>query len=113
MYVILKGKIAVKVQMNGKEDIQVLIAMPVDGECFGELSLYDFNKIKVQTAIKVAEKNSSIEEQSDQRFLVANNMVEVAPDVKRRGGTCVAVEETLCLRIDHHQARSILQPDCS
>lgn len=61
MYVILKGKIAVKVQMDGKEDIQVLIAMPGDGECFGELSLYDFNKIKVKTAIKVADKNPSLE----------------------------------------------------
>ena len=45
MYVILKGKVAVKVQIEGKEDISVLIAMPADGECFGELSLYDFNKI--------------------------------------------------------------------
>ena len=37
-----------KIQMKDKADIDVLIAMPGDGECFGELSLYDFNKIRVK-----------------------------------------------------------------
>ena len=46
MYVILKGKIAVKVGMQGKKDIKVLVAMPSDGDAFGELSAIDFNKIK-------------------------------------------------------------------
>lgn len=38
-------------------------------------------------------------------------MADIAPDVKKRGGTCIVVEETLCLRIDHYVARNILQPD--
>ena len=48
MYIILKGKVSVKIQMKDKADIDVLIAMPGDGECFGELSLYNFNKIRVK-----------------------------------------------------------------
>lgn len=48
MYIILKGKVSVHIAMDGKADIQVLIAMPGDGECFGELSLFDFNKIHVK-----------------------------------------------------------------
>ncbi len=48
------------------------------------------------------------EVRSEQRFLAMNDMAEVAPDVKKRGGTCIVVEETVCLRIDHKSARSIL-----
>jgi hypothetical protein len=40
--------------MDNKPDIQVLIAMMGDGECFGELSLFDFNKIKVDTKNKLS-----------------------------------------------------------
>lgn len=48
MYIILKGKVSVHIKMSDKEDIKVLITMPGDGECFGELSLFDFNKIHVK-----------------------------------------------------------------
>lgn len=64
--------------------------MPGDGDQFGELSLYDFNKIIVKDNKK----------HSDSRK-------EEKPDVKLRGGTCTAVEETFALRIDHQIAREI------
>ena len=95
MYVILKGKIGVKVGMQGKKDIKVLIAMPSDGDAFGELSAFDFNKIKTT-------------ESKDYEDDAASQKVQ-KPDVKRRAGTCVPVEETIMLRITHENARTILQ----
>ena len=92
MYVILKGKIAVKVGMQGKKDIKVLVAMPSDGDAFGELSAIDFNKIKTS-------------ESKDFK----DDAKTVKPNVKRRAGTCVPVEETIMMRIKHEDARIILQ----
>ena len=46
MYVILKGKISVKISVPNRANVQLLIAMPSDGECFGELAAFDFNKIE-------------------------------------------------------------------
>lgn len=46
MYIILKGKVSVHVSMSGKSDVNILLSMPGDGECFGELSLFDFNRIE-------------------------------------------------------------------
>lgn len=74
-----------------------------DGECFGELSLFDFNKIKVDQKKKLSK--DFFERSQD------SNSIEIVPDVKRRGGTCTAVEETYALKIDHVTARAILQPD--
>ena len=68
--------------------------MMIDGDCFGELSLFDFNKIKVS---EKEEDKTTTEHKK--------------PDVKRRGGTCIAVEETFMVRISHYEAREILQPD--
>jgi signal-transduction protein with cAMP-binding, CBS, and nucleotidyltransferase domain len=50
MYVILKGQISVYVDRDGKKGVNILIATPADGECFGELSLFDFNKIKPKSS---------------------------------------------------------------
>lgn len=107
MYIILKGKISVHITMEGKEDIETLIAMPSDGEQFGELSLYDFKKISSKG--KNDENKRSLDcEMSDNRILAQNGLAEIAPDVKKRGGTCTAVEETVCLAVDHATARKIL-----
>jgi CRP-like cAMP-binding protein len=46
MYIILKGKISVHVFHQDKKGVNILVASPTDGECFGELALIDFNKIK-------------------------------------------------------------------
>jgi len=62
--------------------------MMIDGDCFGELSLFDFNKIKV------------VEKGDDKNVTEPKK-----PDVKRRGGTCIAVEETFMVRISHAEAR--------
>ena len=63
-----------------------MVASPTDGECFGELALIDFNKIKTQDS---HEKSTEV-------------------DVKRRAGTCTTCEETFMLRIDNVKARDIL-----
>ena len=87
MYVILKGKISVSVCMPNRPEIQSVISMCNDGDCFGELALFDFSKISVDS--------SSFSNK---------------PTMRRRGGTCVAVEESFLLRISHEHARDILQP---
>ena len=71
--------------------------MPGDGDQFGELSLYDFNKIIVKDNKKHSDS-------------AGNSQKEDKPDVKLRGGTCTAVEETFALKIDHQIAREIFQP---
>lgn len=49
MYVILKGKVSVKVSLPGRDTVQVLMSMPSDGECFGEISIYDMSRIETKT----------------------------------------------------------------
>ena len=48
---------------------------------------------------------------NDQRILAGSGLANIAPDVKKRGGTCTAVEDTICLAVDHATARKILQPE--
>jgi hypothetical protein len=73
--------------------------MPGDGECFGEMSLFDFNKIIVN------DNNSKIADSSK------NLTISKQPDVKPRAATCIAVELTYLLRLNHAKAREILQPN--
>ena len=101
MYVILKGRIAVHVKMVGRDDITQLLVVPSDGEQFGELSLFDFNKYKTDLQQKADKSRDK---------LVSAGLIEAAPDLQRRGATCIAVEETICLRLDHATARNLLQP---
>jgi CRP-like cAMP-binding protein len=111
MYIILKGKISVYITLDGKEDIETLIAMPGDGECFGELSLFDFNKIHVRNSNQNSQSHDQQTregEMNDQRILASSGLANIAPDVKKRGGTCTAVEDTICLMVDHATARKIL-----
>jgi CRP-like cAMP-binding protein len=78
MYIILKGKVSVAVSMPNRPQIQSVIAVCNDGDCFGELALFDFNRISVDSA-----------------------SVSNKPTMRRRGGTCVAIEESFMLRISH------------
>ena len=63
-------------------DVPLIIGSPGDGECFGELNMFD-----VQESGGVMNKDDKI---------------------MRRFATCVAVEETHCLIISHQDALSIL-----
>lgn len=80
MYIILKGRIASKKNMHG--DVPILINTPGDGECFGEMSLFEFSEASIND-----------------------------PEAKKRFATCTSVEETHCLRIEHDEARAIFQPE--
>lgn len=85
MYIILKGKISVSVCMPNRPAIQSVISMCNDGDCFGELALFDLSKISIDS--------STVRSKSTMRL---------------RGGTCIAVEESFLLRISHENARDIL-----
>jgi CRP-like cAMP-binding protein len=96
MYVILKGKVSVYVDRDGKKGVNILIATPSDGECFGELSLFDFNKINPKATSDVITTEES------------KRVSDAKLDVKKRAATCTSSEETFMLRINHVKARDML-----
>ena len=95
MYVILKGMISVKISKPDKKDVRLHVAMPSDGDAFGELSAIDFKRINVNANTK----------SRDFQTVDSHD-----PETLRRGGTCACVEDTIMLRVDHNTAREILQP---
>lgn len=67
MYIILKGKVNVHIRHPKKQDISDLIASPSDGEVFGELSLFDFNKIHTASKEEIGVINEQNIEQNQER----------------------------------------------
>ena len=94
MYIILKGKVALSVNMQNRPQIQSVVSMCNDGDCFGELSLFDFNKLQT----------------GDSKTTIISQSAQIAKS-RKRGNSCVAVEESFLLRISHQHAKEILQPD--
>jgi len=93
MYIILKGRITVLVkQQNG---VKIPVATLNDGDCFGELSIYDNTKIHTKNETSPSATTHEV------------------VDVRRRGGTCYCFEDSFMMRIADTKARDILQPENS